>query len=40
MAEDPDIQGNRLAMLAQIRALFLQVADVSKLRIEQETDKN
>jgi len=31
MAEDLAIRGNRLALLGQLRALFLQLADVSKL---------
>jgi glycyl-tRNA synthetase beta chain len=33
MAEDRAIRKNRLALLAELRALFLDVADVSKLAI-------
>jgi glycyl-tRNA synthetase beta chain len=32
MADDPRKRGNRLAMLAQIRRMFLQVADISLLQ--------
>ncbi|KPK39505.1 MAG: glycine--tRNA ligase [Gammaproteobacteria bacterium SG8_47] len=32
MAEDAKLRGNRLALLTQLRALFLQVADPSKLQ--------
>jgi glycyl-tRNA synthetase beta chain len=32
MAEDKALRGNRLALLTTLRALFLQVADVSKLQ--------
>ena len=32
MAEDPGRRGNRLALLTQLRGLFLQVADVSQLQ--------
>jgi glycyl-tRNA synthetase beta chain len=31
MAEDPDLRANRLALLMRLRALFLQVADLSRL---------
>ncbi|MDX8406503.1 MAG: glycine--tRNA ligase subunit beta [Mariprofundus sp.] len=31
MAEDPEVRGNRLALLARLRALFLNLADVSRL---------
>ncbi len=31
MAEDPTVRGNRLALLARLRALFLNLADVSRL---------
>ena len=31
MADDPALRDNRLAMLAQLRGLFLQVADISEL---------
>ncbi|MDQ6957276.1 MAG: DALR anticodon-binding domain-containing protein, partial [Mariprofundaceae bacterium] len=31
MADDAAVKGNRLALLGQLRALFLQLADVSKL---------
>lgn len=31
MAEDPAVRDNRLALLAQLRALFLEVADISLL---------
>jgi glycyl-tRNA synthetase beta chain len=31
MAEDPALRDNRLAMLAQLRSLFLNVADISEL---------
>lgn len=33
MAEDPKVRDNRLALLVQLRALFLQVADISCLHI-------
>ncbi len=32
MADDPAIRNNRLALLNQMRSLFLQVADISKLQ--------
>ena len=32
MADDPAVQNNRLALLNQMRALFLQVADISRLQ--------
>ncbi len=32
MAEDPQVRDNRLALLASLRALFLQIADVSRLQ--------
>ena len=35
MDEDVRVRSNRLAMLSEIRALFLQVADISQLRVEQ-----
>jgi glycyl-tRNA synthetase beta chain len=31
MAEDPAVRANRLALLARLRALFLRVADLSRL---------
>jgi glycyl-tRNA synthetase beta chain len=31
MAEDENLRNNRLALLAQLQALFLQVADISQL---------
>lgn len=31
MAEEPDVRGNRLALLGQMEALFLGIADVSRL---------
>jgi glycyl-tRNA synthetase beta chain len=31
MADDAALRNNRLALLAQLRALFLQVADISQL---------
>ncbi len=31
MADDADVRGNRLALLARLRALFLNLADVSRL---------
>jgi glycyl-tRNA synthetase beta chain len=31
MADDPAIRNNRLALLAQLRGLFLRVADLSRL---------
>ncbi|MCA1780525.1 MAG: glycine--tRNA ligase subunit beta, partial [Xanthomonadaceae bacterium] len=31
MVDDPDLRGNRLALLARLRKLFLRVADVAKL---------
>jgi glycyl-tRNA synthetase beta chain len=31
MAEDPEVRANRLALLVRLRALFLQVADLSRL---------
>jgi hypothetical protein len=31
MADDPAVRGNRLALLARLRALFLRVADLSRL---------
>jgi len=33
MAEDPAVRNNRLALLAELRALFLDVADISRLSI-------
>ncbi len=33
MAEDPALRANRLALLAALRELFLQVADISRLQI-------
>ncbi len=32
MAEDPKVRDNRLALLSSLRALFLQIADVSRLQ--------
>lgn len=32
MADDPAVRANRLALLAQLRALFLHVADISQLQ--------
>ena len=32
MAEDPAVRQNRLALLNQTRALFLEVADISLLQ--------
>lgn len=34
--EDQDIRKNRYALLRQIRALFLQIADISKIQIDNE----
>ncbi len=34
MAEDPRLRANRLALLNRLRALFLAVADVSRLQVE------
>jgi len=31
MCDDPVLQHNRLALLAQLRALFLRIADVARL---------
>ena len=31
MADDPEVRANRLALLARLRGLFLQVADLSRL---------
>ncbi|HKE97222.1 MAG TPA: glycine--tRNA ligase subunit beta [Povalibacter sp.] len=31
MAEDPELRANRLALLARLRAVFLQIADLSRL---------
>jgi glycyl-tRNA synthetase beta chain len=31
MADDPKVRANRLALLAQARALFHRIADISKL---------
>ena len=33
MADDETVRNNRLALLADLRALFLNVADISKLAI-------
>jgi glycyl-tRNA synthetase beta chain len=33
MAEDKSVRDNRLALLGELRALFLGVADISKLAI-------
>ena len=33
MAEDKATRNNRLALLAEVRALFLDVADISRLSI-------
>jgi glycyl-tRNA synthetase beta chain len=33
MAEEPDLRRNRLSLLAELRAQFLQVADISRLSI-------
>lgn len=33
MAEDPGVRGQRLALLAKVRQLFLQVADISLLQV-------
>ena len=33
MADDPALRSNRLALLGQLRALFLDVADISRLSI-------
>jgi glycyl-tRNA synthetase beta chain len=32
MADDPTIQRNRLALLASLQALFLEIADISELQ--------
>ena len=32
MADDPAVRGNRLALLTRLRALFLRVADISRLQ--------
>lgn len=34
MVEEPEVRNNRLALLQQLSALFLQIADISQLRIE------
>ena len=34
MAEDPKIRANRLALLGQLQALFLHVADLAELVVE------
>jgi glycyl-tRNA synthetase beta chain len=31
MAEDEAVRGNRLALLSRLRALFLNLADISRL---------
>jgi glycyl-tRNA synthetase beta chain len=33
MADDDDVKNNRLALLSEIRALFLDVADISRLAL-------
>jgi glycyl-tRNA synthetase beta chain len=33
MADDESIRNNRLALLGELRALFLEVADISRLSI-------
>lgn len=35
MADDPELKANRLALLSQLRGLFLQVADISCLAIKE-----
>lgn len=35
MAEDPQLRANRLALLAQLRELFWEVADISQLAVSQ-----
>jgi glycyl-tRNA synthetase beta chain len=32
MAEDPKVRANRLALISQLRNLFLEVADISCLQ--------
>jgi glycyl-tRNA synthetase beta chain len=32
MAENPTVRDNRLALLAQVQQLFLQIADISRLQ--------
>ena len=32
MVDDPPLRGNRLALLARLQALFLRVADISRLQ--------
>jgi len=34
MVDDPALRANRLALLARVRALFVQVADVGRLQVE------
>ncbi|MNC88990.1 Glycine--tRNA ligase beta subunit [compost metagenome] len=34
MVDDPALRANRLALLARVRQLFLQVADVGQLQVE------
>ena len=31
MAEDADVRANRLALLTRLRAVFVQIADLSRL---------
>ena len=33
MVDEEDVRNNRLALLAELRALFLDVADISRLSI-------
>jgi glycyl-tRNA synthetase beta chain len=33
MVEDPCLRANRLALLARLQTLFLQIADISRLQI-------
>ncbi len=37
MTDDLALRNNRLALLAELRAMFLNVADVSRLSISQES---
>ncbi len=37
MTDDAELRNNRLALLAELRAMFLNVADVSRLSISQES---
>ncbi len=38
MAEDPRVRGNRLAMLKQMSAMFLSIADISQIVLEKQTE--